>query len=97
MEFICNQCGEWFELLGPHSMENANCPRCASRDVKEVTAKGPEVGPPPWMYLCQQCGGRFRLKAPSGPSEEKEVRCPRCGGRDVQWLINVGEACPPGG
>jgi DNA-directed RNA polymerase subunit RPC12/RpoP len=96
-KYLCNRCQEWFELLGPHHAEEARCPRCSSEDVREVNACGVETGPPPWEYVCHQCGGRFRVAAPRGPSEEKEIRCPGCESRNIEWLATVSEACPPGG
>jgi len=86
IKYLCNQCQELFELLDSHRAEEIKCPRCASRDIKGLTADSPETGPPLWEYVCQQCGGRFRVKAPGGPSEEKEIRCPGCESRNVNWL-----------
>jgi DNA-directed RNA polymerase subunit RPC12/RpoP len=97
VKYLCHQCQEMFELLGAYRAEDIKCPRCGGRDIKEMAASGSEAGPPPWEYVCQQCGGGFRIKAPSGPSEAKNIRCPRCGSREVKWLATTGEACPPGG
>jgi DNA-directed RNA polymerase subunit RPC12/RpoP len=96
-KYLCNHCQELFDLLEPHNYHEARCPRCSSKDVEELTACSLESGPPPWEYVCQQCGGRFRVKAPRGPSEEKGIRCPRCESRNVRWSATVSEACPPGG
>ena len=97
IKYLCNHCQELFEFLDSHRGEDIKCPRCASKDIKGLTACSLETGPPPWEYLCQQCSGRFRVKVPGGPSEEKEIRCPRCESRNVKWLTIVSEACPPGG
>lgn len=97
MKYLCNQCQELFEFLDSHSAEDMKCPRCTSRDIKGLTTSSIETGPPPWQYVCQQCGGRFQVKAPRGPSEEKKIRCPSCESRNVKWLTTGSEPCPPGG
>ena len=96
-KYLCNQCEELFELLEPHHADEARCPRCSSKDVEELIACSRETGPPPWEYECRQCGGKFRVAAPRGPSEEKKIRCPRCGSRNIEWSVTASESCPPGG
>ena len=97
IKYLCNQCQELFDLLGAHNSDKARCPRCSSNDVQELIACSLETGPPPWEYLCHQCGGGFLIAAPRGPSEEKKIRCPRCGSGKLEWLVTAIEICPPGG
>jgi DNA-directed RNA polymerase subunit RPC12/RpoP len=96
-KYLCNQCQELFDLIEPGNSVATRCPRCSSGDIQELIACNLENGPPPWEYVCQQCGGRFLIKAPRGPSEEKEIRCPRCESRNVKWLATASQVCPPGG
>jgi DNA-directed RNA polymerase subunit RPC12/RpoP len=96
-KYICNRCQEQFDLLESNNSDKTKCPRCYSEDVQEFIACSLEAGPPFWEYACQQCGGRFRVKAPRGPAEEKKIRCPECESRDIKWLTTASEACPPGG
>ena len=95
--YLCNHCQETFDLLEPHPAEELRCPRCSGEDVQELKACSLEAGPPPWEYVCRQCGGRFRVAAPRGPSEEKGLRCPICESGNIEWLATVSEICPPGG
>ena len=97
IKYLCNQCRELFDILEPHGCDAVKCPRCSSEDIQELIACGLNNGPPSWEYVCQHCNGKFQVKAPRGPSEEKELRCPRCESRDIKWLSVAGEACPPGG
>lgn len=96
-KYLCDHCKEQFELLASHYTEEVKCPRCSSRDIAETIACSLEKAPSPWEYVCQQCGKRFRVKAPRGPTEEKEFRCPICESKNIKWLSSVSEACPPGG
>ena len=96
-KYLCNWCQETFDLLETHQAAEIRCPRCSSEDVQELIACRLGVSPPPWEYVCHQCGVRFRVAAPSGPSEEKVIRCPVCTSSNIEWLAAVGEACPPGG
>jgi DNA-directed RNA polymerase subunit RPC12/RpoP len=85
-------------LPGPTSpAADIRCPRCASREIMEITACNLEIGPPPWQYTCLSCGRRFRVKAPRGPTEEKDLRCPFCQSKEIKWSTLSTEACPPGG
>ncbi len=31
-----------------------------------------------WDYDCSQCGVRFSVEVPKGPTEERALRCPQC-------------------
>jgi len=56
------------------------------------------LGPPAWRYECRECGHKFNMAAPKGPSEEKKRACPKCQSKDIKRLNTVkSEACPPGG
>ena len=96
-KYLCNRCQELFELLEPHHTEEIKCPRCSSEDVRELIDCNLGTGPPPWEYVCHQCGGKFRVAAPRGPTEAKKIRCPTCESRNIEWLSTVSEVCPPGG
>ncbi|HUT67026.1 MAG TPA: zinc ribbon domain-containing protein [Dehalococcoidales bacterium] len=55
-------------------------------------------GPPAWRYKCRECGHKFEMPAPKGPSEEKSRACPECQSKDIARVnIVKSEACPPGG
>ena len=55
-------------------------------------------GPPDWQYECLDCGKKFEMPAPRGPSEEKNRSCPECSGKNIKRVgIAKSEVCPPGG
>jgi DNA-directed RNA polymerase subunit RPC12/RpoP len=96
-KYLCARCQEQFELAGTCRDGALNCPRCSSRDVREIIACSREIGPPPWKYICGKCQCNFSVKSPSGPDEAQNIRCPVCRSKDVKWLALVSESCPPGG
>lgn len=56
------------------------------------------MGPPDWVYLCGECGVKFNMPAPKGPSEEKNRACPKCQSKNIERIdLAKSEACPPGG
>jgi DNA-directed RNA polymerase subunit RPC12/RpoP len=57
-----------------------------------------QFGPPAWQYKCPECGHKFQMPAPKGPSEEKKRTCPKCHSQNIKRVnIVKSEACPPGG
>jgi DNA-directed RNA polymerase subunit RPC12/RpoP len=57
-----------------------------------------KLGPPDWVYLCQDCKNKFTLPATKGPSDEKNRACPKCGSKKIKRVdLAKSEACPPGG
>jgi DNA-directed RNA polymerase subunit RPC12/RpoP len=65
-------------------------------DVKSCPAC--PYGPPAWQYECQECGHKFQMPAPKGPTEAKSRACPECKSKNIKRLdIVKSEACPPGG
>jgi DNA-directed RNA polymerase subunit RPC12/RpoP len=57
-----------------------------------------KLGPPDWIYSCGECGAKFNVPVPKGPSEEKEHACPKCRSKKIKRIDMVkSEACAPGG
>jgi len=91
---LCNQCAELFELPEPHGAtgeKEAKCPECGSTDivrlnVRTLSVRIDEIGPPPWEYVCYKCKTWFELPVPHGPDEEKEAKCPECGSTHIERL-----------
>jgi len=55
-------------------------------------------GPPAWQYKCHECGHKFEMPAPKGPTDAKSRTCPECKSKDIERVnIVKSEACPPGG
>ncbi|MFA5307944.1 MAG: hypothetical protein WC370_00475 [Dehalococcoidales bacterium] len=67
-------------------------------ELNEKKCAACSLGPPDWVYKCEECGNEFTLPAPKGPAEEKSRVCPECHGKNIKRTDLVkSESCPPGG
>ena len=96
-KYRCRKCGEIFIIAEVPQNPQLTCPRCQSTDWEEHNSCSLEIGPPPWDYLCQQCGIRFQVTAPRGPDEANSIRCPVCQSQNIKWLAQTYAAPVSGG
>jgi len=66
--------------------------------AKEEKRLACPLGPPDWVYKCGECGAKFTMPSPKGPSEERGRACPKCNSKNIKITNTVkAKACPPGG